>query len=131
MFPKLKNLTSLTLAGNRLKKFPIEICTLQKLDVVDLSRNQIDVIPDRLESLQAIELNLNQNRLSSLPASLSHCQQLKVLRVEENCLGVDAISTELLKNSKVAVLAVDGNLFQMRELRDKDGYENVCIISVL
>jgi len=124
LFSKLKNLTSLVMCNNRLGKFPVEICNLQKLDAVDLSGNHIDNIPDSLGSFQAIELNLNQNKLSSLPSSLCNCPRLKVLRIEENCLGIEAISTDLLKSSQIALLAVDGNLFQLRELRDKDGYDS-------
>ena len=125
IFPKLKNLTSLTLCNNSLQTFPVEICLLQKLDAIDLSGNKIHSIPDSLENLQAVELNLNQNRLSTLPSSLTKCPRLKVLRVDENCLGIDAVSTDLLQNSPIAVLAVDGNLFQMRELHDKEGYDTV------
>ena len=125
VFAKLKNLTSLTLCNNRLQKFPVEICMLQKLDAVDFSGNKIDILPENLGGLQAIELNLNQNRLSHLPVSLSKCPRLKVLRVEENCLVIDAISTDILKHSQISVLAVDGNLFQMRELHDKEGYDAV------
>eukprot|EP00794_Sanderia_malayensis_P017388 gene17388-19128_t len=122
---KLKNLTSISLSGNKLKVFPIEICQLAKLDAVDLSSNLIEIIPDSVDSLKAIELNLNRNRLSGLPGSLTKCEKLKVLRVEENCLRVDAITQDLLRNSQICVLAVDGNLFQMRELRDQDGYDEV------
>ena len=132
LFSKLKNLTSLTLCNNSLQTFPIEVCTLKKLDAIDLSGNKIHSIPDQLQDLQAIELNLNQNRLSNLPSSLCSCPRLKVLRVEENCLGIDAISKDLLTKSQIAVLAVDGNLFQMRELHDREGYESVSIcISLL
>ena len=127
LFSKLKNLTSLTLCNNSLQVFPIEVCMLKKLDAIDLSGNKIHSIPDNLEDLQAIELNLNRNRLSNLPSSLCNCPRLKVLRVEENCLGIDAISKDLLAKSQIAVLAVDGNLFQMRELHDTEGYESVSI----
>ena len=92
---------------------------------MDLSGNLIESIPDNLDGLHAVELNMNQNRLKELPGSLCRCERLKVLRAEENCLGLDAISTDLLKNSQIAVLALDGNLFQMRSLHDKDGYESV------
>ena len=130
VFIKMKNLTTLSLCNNKLRIFPMEICELTKLDVVDLSGNLMDHIPDAVGCLKAMELNLNGNRLTTLPPSLVNCERLKVLRVEENCLGLEAISTELLKDSQIAVLAVDGNLFQMKELRDKDGYEKVSILSV-
>ena len=127
VIPKLKNLTSILLNNNKLQRFPIEICQLSKLDAVDLSGNLIQTIPDSLDTLQVIELNLNQNRLKSLPATLVKCERLKVLRVEENCLDIEAISSDLLKNSQISVLALDGNLFAMRAFHDQDGYDNVCI----
>ncbi len=130
VIPKLKNLTSLSLNNNKLRNFPVEICQLAKLDAVDLSSNLIEIVPDSVDSLKVIELNLNKNRLAALPATLAKCEKLKVLRVEENCLSIDAISAELLKSSQICVLAVDGNLFQMRDLRDKDGYEEVSTLTV-
>eukprot|EP00112_Aurelia_sp_Birch-Aquarium-sp1_P004582 Seg152.4 transcript_id=Seg152.4/GoldUCD/mRNA.D3Y31 product="Leucine-rich repeat-containing protein 57" protein_id=Seg152.4/GoldUCD/D3Y31 len=123
IFIKMKNLTTLSLCNNKLRIFPVEICELTKLNVVDLSGNLMDHIPDTVGSLKAMELNLNGNRLATLPLSLVNCERLKVLRVEENCLGLEAISTDLLRDSQIAVLAADGNLFQMKDLRDKDGYE--------
>ena len=68
---------------------------------------------------------MNLNQLKSLPASLSLCPRLKVLRVEENLLELASITSDFLKNSQVCVLAVDGNLFQVKELTDKDGYDQV------
>ena len=126
IFPKLKSLKSVSLAGNRLTVFPIEICQLQNLDAVDLSSNRIDSIPDSLESLKAIELNLNSNRLNVLPSSLAKCERLKVLRVQENCLSLDSITTEILKDSQISLLACEGNLFEMKAMHDKDGYDEVC-----
>ena len=105
--------------------FPFCLCELKHLDVIDLSENKIQELPENVEKLQCIELNMNMNQLKVLPASLSLCPRLKVLRVAENLLELESITTEFLKNSQVCVLAVDGNLFQMKQLTDKDGYEEV------
>ena len=122
-YSNLKNLKSIYLQNNQLTVFPHCLCELRHLDVVDLSENKIHELPENMASLQCIELNLNANQLKSLPETLSSCPRLKVLRVEENLLELAAITSEFLKDSQVCVLAVDGNLFQVKELTDKDGYE--------
>lgn len=124
-YSKLTNLKSIYLQNNKLTVFPLCLCELRHLDVVDLSENKIHELPENMESLQCIELNMNVNQLKSLPASLSLCPRLKVLRVEENLLELASITSDFLRNSQVSVLAVDGNLFQVKELTDKDGYDQV------
>jgi hypothetical protein len=119
------NLKSIYLQNNRLSVFPMCLCELKHLDVVDLSENKIEELPESLERLQCIELNMNMNQIKVLPPSLSLCPRLKVLRAEENLLEYESISSEFLKNSQVCVLAVDGNLFQMKDLTNKDGYDQV------
>ena len=68
------------------------------------------------------ELNLNQNQISSLSASLAECPRLKTLRLEENCLNLDAIPTDILTKSKVSTLCLAGNLFSEKQLSEADGY---------
>ncbi len=71
-----------------------------------------------------MELNLNQNQLSALPDELAECPNLKVLRVEENCLTIDSFTQRILKDSKISLLALDGNLFQEKDLHHVPGYED-------
>ena len=68
---------------------------------------------------------MNKNKLKRLPESLGACPRLKVLRVEENQLKLDAITSEFLINSLVSLLAVDGNLFEMKDLDEVNGYDQV------
>ncbi len=51
---------------------------------------------------------------------LADCQRLKTLRIEENCLQM--ISTTILKESSISLLAFDGNLFDSKDLMKADGY---------
>ena len=60
-----------------------------------------------------------------LSNSLAECPRLKVLRLEENCLETASITTVLLRDSKIALLAVEGNLFEMKAFREMEGYEQV------
>ena len=68
---------------------------------------------------------MNKNQVASIPVSLSRCPRLKVLRLEENCLALEAITPQLLKESQISLLAVDGNLFDAKQMREADGYDQV------
>lgn len=56
---------------------------------------------------------------------MSTCPRLKVLRLEENCLELSSIPLSILKDSQVSLFSVEGNLFEVKKLRDLDGYEQV------
>ena len=68
---------------------------------------------------------MNKNQVASIPVSLSRCPRLKVLRLEENCLALEAITPQLLKESQISLLAVEGNLFDAKQMREADGYDQV------
>ena len=51
------------LASNKLASFPLAFCGLTQLDLLDLSSNSITAIPAEISSLQALELNLNNNQV--------------------------------------------------------------------
>uniref|UniRef100_A0A5S6R3E3 Leucine-rich repeat-containing protein 57 n=1 Tax=Trichuris muris TaxID=70415 RepID=A0A5S6R3E3_TRIMR len=120
---ELRRLKLLNLSSNCFREFPAVLCQMRQIDVIDLSCNKITCIPNGVETLGAIELNLNQNQLSSISESIADCDRLKVLRVEENCLAIDGYWSRILADSQISLLAVEGNLFDMREFREVDGYE--------
>ncbi|XP_058472270.1 leucine-rich repeat-containing protein 57 [Solea solea] len=120
---QLKSLRTLSLAGNQIAEFPSGLSTLRQLDLLDLSRNQIHIVPPEVSELQAIEINLNQNQISVVSAEVSLCPRLKVLRLEENCLELTSIPESVLKESQVSLFSVEGNLFEVKQLRDLDGYD--------
>ncbi|BFG02026.1 leucine-rich repeat-containing protein 57 [Drosophila madeirensis] len=117
------NLKTVNLSNNQLKEFPAMLCGLTKLDVLDLSRNKITKVPAEVGSLCVTELNLNQNQISSLAEDVADCRKLKTLRLEENCLQAHAFTPRILKDSKICILAVDGNLFNSKQFTDLDGYD--------
>ncbi|XP_061906614.1 leucine-rich repeat-containing protein 57 [Entelurus aequoreus] len=119
----LKALRTLILAGNRISEFPKGLGGLRQLDLLDLSRNQIQSVPSYVSELQAIEINLNQNQISVVAEEVSGCPRLKVLRVEENCLDLSSIPLSILSQSHVSLFSVEGNLFEVKNLRDLDGYD--------
>lgn len=120
---KLTNLKQVNLSDNSLTEFPLMFCGLRHLDVLDVSKNKLTHIPDAASSLHVTELNLNQNHISIISNKLAECQRLKTLRLEENCLQINSIPPTILKDSKVSVLALEGNLFEMKQFADLDGYE--------
>ena len=124
-FGSFVNLKTLNLQSNKLTAFPECICELKNIDAVDLSENKIEQLPENMETFQGIELNVNRNKISKMPPSLMKCPRLKVLRMEENILELSAITCEFLRESQVAVLAVEGNWFQMKDLYEQDGYDQV------
>lgn len=123
MLASLTGLKTLDLSHNRLKKFPPSLSSLKHLDYLNISHNALQALPeDNLQDLNVLELNLSSNSLPRLPVALSMCKRLKVLRVEENCLEIAGLPQEILVDSKVSLLCVEGNLFQQKDLQLLPGY---------
>ncbi|KHN72365.1 Leucine-rich repeat-containing protein 57 [Toxocara canis] len=123
-FIGLCSLKVLNLSGNKFVTMPLVLCQLQSLDNLDMSINLLEKLPDEVNGLKASEVNLNQNRLSSLNENLARCERLKTLRVEENCLNKKDFCTELLSNSNISLIAYAGNLFQDKDFQSLPGYED-------
>lgn len=120
---QLVNLKYVHLACNQITEFPISLCVLRHVDLVDLSNNLIEKIPAGIGELRAIELNLNQNRISFVSEQIADCPCLRTLRLEENCLQLASIPKRLLLDSTITLLALEGNLFAMKNFADLDGYD--------
>lgn len=71
------------------------------------------------------------SQISSVSSSIASCPRLKTLRLEENCLGLSGVPHELLSDSQVSLLCVDGNLFKMKEFEEVEGYAKVSSYIVL
>ncbi|KHJ86178.1 leucine Rich repeat-containing domain protein, partial [Oesophagostomum dentatum] len=79
------SLKTLNLSSNSFTRFPVPTCHLMSLETLNLAQNTIEELPDDVSSINASELNLNQNRLNFLNAdALTKAPHLKILRVEEN-----------------------------------------------
>ena len=127
MLASLTALKTLDLSHNRLQSFPPSLYSLRHLDYLNVSHNQLHALPEEnLHQLNTLELNLSSNSLPRLPTALSMCKRLKVLRVEENCLELAGLPQEILSDSKVSLLCLDGNLFQQKDLQQVPGYAQVC-----
>ena len=54
-----------------------------------------------------------------------------MLRLEENCLELSSLTPKVLKESKISLLAVEGNVFDMKAFHDVDGYDEVSLLLFL
>lgn len=121
-FSNLINLKQVYLNNNSFVLFPLQLLGLPNLEVVELSNNKITEIPTGMSDFHATELNLSQNELSQISEDMSKAPRLKILRLEENCLTLDAIRPSLLQDSKLHTLNLDGNLFESKQLMSVEGY---------
>lgn len=119
----LINLKQVNFTDNQLKDFPTMLVGLKHLDVVDLSKNKITHVPSEASGLNVTELILNQNQVSEVSSAISGCPRLRTLRLEENCLHLTGIPKAVLTESKISNLALDGNLFEMKQFAEVDGYD--------
>ncbi len=124
-FVNLKMLQTVNVSHNNLTEFPICFCQLVRVDFVDLSDNKIVSIPNGIDVISAVEINLNRNQISVIPESVSKCQRLKVLRLEENCIESMGIPPAVLKDSNISLLCIEGNPVTNRELQEIPEYEKV------
>ncbi|CAL8091818.1 unnamed protein product [Orchesella dallaii] len=120
----LQKLRDANLGSNAFTSFPTVFSSLKFLTVLDLSRNRIPAVPDGVGDLQVVELILNQNQVRSISKDLAKCPNLKTLRLQENTLELSGLPTEILSDSQVSLLSLEGNLFDVKQLSDLDGYEN-------
>lgn len=75
-------------------------------------------------------LRIVSPQISVISADVSKCPRLKVLRLEENCLELSSIPVSILADSQVSLFSVEGNLFEVKNLRDLQGYDKVSTHSL-
>ena len=82
---KLAGTTRLALS-NELETFPTEIFNLaDTLEVLDLSRNRLDRLPDDFGRLKKLKiLFLSENRFTQIPIVLSDCSNLTMIGFKSN-----------------------------------------------
>jgi leucine-rich repeat protein SHOC2 len=76
-------------------EFPLTILKLTQLLELDLSRNQLDVVPEKIHELSILNvLNLEQNQLTKIPLTIQKMKQLHQLDLSSNRL--DKVNNEWL-----------------------------------
>jgi len=119
----LSLLKTLDLSSNRFCQFPKQVCSLPNLEHLDLSTNQIDAIPDEVAHCNATEINLNGNKIRLLNEALTRSPRLKILRLDNNQVELASITRAILADSKICLLSVENNPFTLKQLQERDGYE--------
>ena len=122
-FLSLKSLKSLDLSGNDFPDFPSSITFLPNIAIIDFSNNHITQLPVCIANLNAHELNISSNQIVSLPSELAHCRYLKVLKAEKNQISLESLATEILTESKISLLKLEGNLFSGSDFQNVKGYD--------
>jgi len=64
-------------------------------------------------------------QISRLSECIADCPRLKVLRLEENCLALGSFTTRILRDSRISLLAVEGNVFDTKNFQAIEGYDVV------
>ena len=133
-----EKMKTVKLDGNSLTMIPKAIYapTLTKLESLDLSRNQINIIPeDFCKNLVSLtSLNLDHNLISSLPKEIGLLTKLKSLSIENNKIVVlrtnfdqtypQPLPSELFKDTSLIDLSLKGNRMTNGQLNEFDGFES-------
>ncbi|GBM45560.1 Leucine-rich repeat-containing protein 57 [Araneus ventricosus] len=122
-FVQLVNLRTINLSHNKIANLQPVFTNMKKLELLDMSYNKLVEVPDHVREVAAIEINFNQNQISVLSEAIAECNRLKVLRVEENCLQLSAVPEKILTDSQISLLAIEGNLFESKDLHAREGWE--------
>ncbi|CAJ1975351.1 unnamed protein product [Sphenostylis stenocarpa] len=84
---KLINLQRLVLAENIIERLPVNLGKLQSLKMMNLDGNRITSLPDELDQLVRLErLSVSRNLLESLPLTIGSLRNLVLLNVSNNKL---------------------------------------------
>ncbi|KAJ2856805.1 hypothetical protein J3B02_001394 [Coemansia erecta] len=110
-------LHTLDLSGNQIVVLPEEISHLQGLRELNVSRNALIGLPITIGSLRCLEiLDLSENCIIALDMSMARLQSLRMLNLSDNRLASLPSYLGLLSHS-LRILLVDGNPFD-RSLRE-------------
>lgn len=112
---------------------PILSSKLTKLNKLDLSSNQLAVVPADISNLVSLtELDLDKNVIVSLPEEIGKLINLKVLSLRSNRISVDSttwseknpqpLPKSLFADTPVIDLNLHGNPMTSTQLNSMDGY---------
>jgi Leucine-rich repeat (LRR) protein len=105
----------LSLDGEKLKSFPLEVLMFPNLQVLVLSHNRIDSLPQEIGTLKKLQvLNLMANRLVKLPNEIENLQNLQTLLLSRNRLSKFPFTMRSMQ--KLRYVDVTYNDFMLFEL---------------
>ncbi|KAJ2073802.1 hypothetical protein GGI16_008795, partial [Coemansia sp. S142-1] len=105
------SLHTLDISGNQISVLPEEIGHLHSLRELYASRNALVTLPITMGSLRNLEvLDISENYIVSLDVSVSRLENLRMLNISDNRLTVLPPYLGLLAQT-LRILLVDGNPF--------------------
>ena len=118
----------LELSNRKLHVFPLEIFMFGKLEVLKLGKNYFEEIPLAISRLRSLRcLQLQENRLTFLPETISNCTHLVEVNLTKNQLAALPTSVGMLKNLRI--LRLGQNSFEC--LPHEIGYlSNLCYLDL-
>ncbi|EFY96411.1 RAM signaling pathway, SOG2 [Metarhizium robertsii ARSEF 23] len=71
--------------ANKIREFPLPLCHLKRLEILDLGQNQLRVLPPEVENLSSLKvLSIPKNQIRELPLCLANMASLQVLKIKGN-----------------------------------------------
>nr|CCA14352.1 conserved hypothetical protein [Albugo laibachii Nc14] len=124
--PLPPNLIKLSLRSNQLRSITARITGCTLLKNLELEENQISCIPPHFANLKDLEMIcIDNNRLTELPKVLAECSRLRIVSVRQNkIVGTrqpQAIAVQILAQSNIDILNLDGNPIKKLELETMNG----------
>ncbi len=107
---QLKNLRVLEITACNLTNVPASIQKISRLEVLNLSNNQLSILPKQIGELKSLRsLKIAANKFSLLPPEISELINLEELYLSDNQLTDLPVGVEKL--SKLKTLQIKGNNF--------------------
>ncbi|CAD6186976.1 unnamed protein product [Caenorhabditis auriculariae] len=127
-----RTLEYLQLSMNHIEALPKKLFTLRLLRVLDVSDNEIAVVPPDVAKLSSmVELNLSRNKITDLPEELKECRELRILDLSGNAITrfpdvlVKCESIMSLCLLDVSLTALPQNIGQLKNLRILEARDNL------
>jgi Leucine-rich repeat (LRR) protein len=132
-----QSLKQINLSSNSLLEVPKQIfsASLSKLEKIDLSSNELAVLPPEIANLVSLQdLSLDHNLITSLPGDVGKLRKLKVLSLRHNQLRVSStvfnertnpqpIPRSLFVDTPLIDLNLHGNAMTNTQLNQFDGFQ--------
>lgn len=100
----------LTLTNMGLTVFPKCLLKLNNVDELDLSRNQIEKLPNDIGNILSLKwLDLHSNRLECVPETIGQLANLTYLNLSNNCINAASLPTTLGSLTNLKILNVGMN----------------------
>jgi Leucine-rich repeat (LRR) protein len=105
----------LSLVGQKIKDFPLEILFFRNLQELNLSENRLKTLPPEIGMLTNLQhINLFNNRIESLPDSIGKLRNLQTLYMGRNKMV--SFPYRIVGLQSLRYLDIRANLFTLHEI---------------